>query len=258
MVTHLVIPDSHAHPDYNNNRYTWLGNFILDLKPDVIIDLGDSADMPSLCSYDKGTKGFEGRRYKKDLESYYDAQDKLWNAVNNYNTRRVRNKSKQYKPRKIKLIGNHEYRIVRATNLEPMLEGTIGLGDLKDKSFGYSEVYPFLHKVIVDGICYSHYFVSGVMGRPVSGVNPARTLLNKGHMSCTQGHTHTYAHAVDTCFDGRDIQGLVAGCYFDYDPEFATASSDLYRRGVVVKRNVKNGNYDLEWISLESLKHDYS
>lgn len=28
---HLVIPDSHAHPDYNNNRADWLGELIADV-----------------------------------------------------------------------------------------------------------------------------------------------------------------------------------------------------------------------------------
>ena len=69
MTTHLVIPDQHAHPDNNNDRFEWLGKLIVDLKPDVVINLGDMADMPSLCTYDKGTKGFEGRRYKQDVNS---------------------------------------------------------------------------------------------------------------------------------------------------------------------------------------------
>ena len=30
---HLVVPDSHAHPDYNNDRADWLGQLIADLKP---------------------------------------------------------------------------------------------------------------------------------------------------------------------------------------------------------------------------------
>ena len=43
--THLVIGDSHAKPGINNDRYTWAGRLAVDLKPDVIIDIGDWADM---------------------------------------------------------------------------------------------------------------------------------------------------------------------------------------------------------------------
>ena len=44
---HLVIPDPHAHPDHNNNRADWLGQLILDLKPDVVVNLGDVAGRQS-------------------------------------------------------------------------------------------------------------------------------------------------------------------------------------------------------------------
>ena len=66
MSVHLVVPDIHAHPDHNNDRADWLGKLILDIKPDVVVNIGDMWDMPSMSSYDKGTKGFYGRSYRKD------------------------------------------------------------------------------------------------------------------------------------------------------------------------------------------------
>jgi predicted MPP superfamily phosphohydrolase len=42
--THLIIPDPHAHPDFNNDRAVWLGELIKDLKPDVVVNLGDMWD----------------------------------------------------------------------------------------------------------------------------------------------------------------------------------------------------------------------
>ena len=71
---HLVIGDSHAKPGISNRRFEWLGKLILDEKPDVIIDIGDFEDMPSLSSYDVGKKSYEGRRYIKDLESAWEAR----------------------------------------------------------------------------------------------------------------------------------------------------------------------------------------
>ena len=50
MTTHLIIPDGHTHPDYNNDRFTWLGKLIVDLQPEVVVNIGDMADMASLCS----------------------------------------------------------------------------------------------------------------------------------------------------------------------------------------------------------------
>ena len=73
----LIIGDPHAHPDYDNDRFTALGEYIVKEQPEHIICLGDMADMPSLSSYDRGTRGFEGRRYKNDVEAVIDAQEKL-------------------------------------------------------------------------------------------------------------------------------------------------------------------------------------
>ena len=42
--THLVIPDGHAHPDFHNKRAEWLGALIADVKPDVVINIGDVAE----------------------------------------------------------------------------------------------------------------------------------------------------------------------------------------------------------------------
>ena len=57
----MIVPDPHAHPDFHNERADWLGKLIKDLKPDGVINIGDAADMPYLCSYDKGTRAFQGR-----------------------------------------------------------------------------------------------------------------------------------------------------------------------------------------------------
>lgn len=58
--TILVIPDAHASPKHNNSRFDILGKFILDRQPDIIVNIGDFADMEALCSYDKGKASFEG------------------------------------------------------------------------------------------------------------------------------------------------------------------------------------------------------
>ena len=117
----LIIGDPHAHPDYDNKRFTSLGKFIAKEKPDAVVCIGDMADMPSLSSYDKGTKGFEGRRYYRDVNAVLDAQDKLFAPIR---------KAKKYKPKMYMCLGNHEDRITRAVNSSPELEGAIGLDDL--------------------------------------------------------------------------------------------------------------------------------
>lgn len=161
----LIIPDGHAHPDYDNQRFRALGKFILKEKPEYIVCLGDLADLPSLSSYDKGTKGFEGRRYRKDVESVINAQELLFEDTARYNARRRKNAKKQYIPKLTMCLGNHEDRISRAVNSQAELDGTIGIADLKYKEYGWN-VVPFKRAFTTHGITFSHYFTTGVSGGP--------------------------------------------------------------------------------------------
>lgn len=248
---HLVIPDTHAHYEHNNNRADWLGRYILDLRPDVVIHLGDSADMPSLASYDKGTRAAVGRTYRADINAHLEFNERLWSPL-------LRAKKRQ--PHAYFLEGNHEHRIWKAINSQPELEGTISFDDLQLQQW-YHEIIPYNGNspgvVSIDGISYAHYFVSGVLGRPVGGEHPAHSLVKTHLASCTAGHLHTSNWVNRVSADGRRVHGLLAGCFIDYTPGWAGVTADLWWRGVVVKRNVENGNYDPEFISLDALRAEY-
>lgn len=250
--TILVIPDPHAHPNYHNERAIWLGKLINDIQPDIVVNLGDCADMPSLASFDKGTRAAVGRTYRADVDVAIDFNDKLWGTV----TAR-----KKKLPHRVILIGNHEQRIEKATNYQPELHGAIGLSDLKYEDF-YDEVVPYDGGtpgiITLEGIAFAHYFTSGVMGRSISGEHPAYSLVSKNFISSTQGHTHTVDYCVRTRPDGRKVQALVAGVYQDYESGWAGAANKMWWRGVVIKRNVEDGNYDPEFISMEAIKKEYS
>lgn len=245
--TILVVPDSHAHPDYDNKRYQWLAELTLDIKPDYVVDIGDWFDMPSLCSYDKGTRGFEGRRYKKDIEAGIDAQEKF---------KSILDAPKKKKPKMFRCIGNHEQRIEKAVNADAVLHGTIGLQDLQSKDYGWEET-PFLEPLFIEGITFQHYFTSGIMGRPIGGENHAKSLITKQFSSCVQGHSHTMDYARRTDASGNKIHGLVVGVYQDYDSGYAGPSNKMWDRGVPILRNCEAGNFDLEWISLSRIKKAY-
>lgn len=251
MSTHLVIPDPHAHPDHNNDRADWIGKLILDLRPDVVVNLGDSFDMASLSTYDKGKRAFAGRSYQKDIESGLDFQDRLWHPLK---------RAKKKWPRAIFLEGNHEHRIERALDLSPELQGTIGFNDYGLDAY-YDEVIRYEGGtpgvINVNNIYYSHYFISGVMGRPIGGVKPAYSISVANGVSSTCGHIHTLDYSVRTIANGRKVQCLVAGVAQDYNSPWAGHINDLWWRGVVIKRGVDNGQYDPEFVSLTRLKEIY-
>lgn len=248
--THVVFSDAHAHPAHNNDRAGWLGRLILDLKPDVVINLGDLADMPSLSSYDKGTKGFQGRTYKADVNSSIDFQDKLWDAIRS---------AKRKRPRTVWFDGNHDQRISKAINHQSELEGTINLTDVRGRGWDdvveYDGLYPGVLEL--DGIQYAHYLVSGVMGRPIGGERHASSLITKKLSSVTVGHTHVFDFHLRPKVDGTKAQALVMPAFMDYECDWAGQSGKMWSRGLVIKRNVEGGMYDMEYVSMERLEKEY-
>jgi len=225
---------------------------MVDVRPDVVVHLGDAADMPSLSSFDKGTKASIGRTYEKDINSHLDFQEKMWEPIK---------RQKKKMPYSVFCIGNHEQRINKAINAAPELDGAISVDDL-ELSAWYNEVVPYDGNtpgiVDIDGIWYGHYFVSGAMGRAISGEHQAYSLVSKAGGSCTQGHTHELDYCVRSRMDGTKMHGLVVGCFQDYTNDWAGKIAASWDRGVVVKKQVEDGTYDLEWISLKTLKKEYA
>lgn len=258
MVNILVIPDAHATPYHNNDRFELLGKFIADRRPDVVLSIGDFADMPSLSSYDKGKKSFEGRRYYKDIDSVIDAQNRMFKPIEDYNNDLRKRKVKLYKPHYIITLGNHCERINRAANLSPELDGTLKISDLQYEKFGW-DVIPFLEPVMINGVAFSHYFPRGVMGRAISGENPALALINKLHTSCVQGHSHIRDFSERTTVEGKRLQGLVVGCFLDEDQHeaYAGEANKMWWRGVVMLHDVDEGSFEPEFISVKQLRRMY-
>lgn len=254
--SHLVIPDDHAHPEDNFRRYEWLGNYIMEHMPEVIIKLGDSWDMGSLCSYEKGKKGFVFKNVQADIDAGHKAEEILFKPMLDYNKNMSKWKKKQYTPLIIKLIGNHEYRVKRLLEYEPRWEGTVDVSVFNNRLDLKEIVVDFLDFIIVDGIAYSHYFVSGSMGRPFSS---ARAMLAKRAMSCTMGHNHGLDSALLTKPTGELIRGLIAGSF--HDPEhnsFAGPQVDnIWWNGVIMKHGVLNGDYDMEEVGIDRLQRMY-
>ena len=250
---HCLIPDLQIKDGVDLSYLTHIGHYIVEKRPDVVIQIGDAADMPSLSSYDVGKKSFEGRRYKSDIESAQRGMELLWSPLNEFNARQRKNKEKQYNPRRVLTLGNHENRITRAVESDPKLDGTIGLSDLKYEEYGW-EVYPFLEPVVIDGIAYCHYFTSGIMGRAVPN---ARQLAIKKHMSCSMGHVQNWDIHREVRADGKPIIALFSGSCYLHDEDYLGPQGNTYDRGIWMKHEVADGHYHPMMVSLKFLKERY-
>lgn len=250
---HFILPDCQVRPGDNLNYLTRIGKYILEKKPDVIVNIGDFADMPSLSSYDVGKKSFEGRRYLKDIEASREAMEALLAPIEQYNRDAKKNHKPRYRPRMVLTLGNHENRINRAVNDDAKLEGVLDVKDLGYEGYGW-EVHPFLEVVVLDGVAYSHYFVTGVAGRPASS---ALAQLNKQHMSCVAGHQQGLQIATAHRSDGTRLTSIIAGSCYEHDEDYLGYQGNKHWRGCLMLHEVVNGSFDVMPVSLSYLEKKY-
>jgi hypothetical protein len=244
---HCVIPDCQVKPGVRTDHLEWIGNYIVEKKPDVLIQIGDFADIDSLNSYAKGKREAEGKRLAKDISSVVHAMERLLKPIHEYN----RTASEKYWPEMHLTLGNHEYRMEREVEENPKLEGMFDMGDLGYADNGW-KVHDFLEVVTIDGVEYAHYFTSGNMGRPVTS---AAALLRERQNSATMGHVqHT-----DMAFHKKTQNiALFAGICYLHDEKYLGPQGNDTRRQIVMKHEVEDGHYDPMFVSLRFLEKRYS
>jgi hypothetical protein len=254
MTKHLVIPDTQIRHGDDLQFLRAIGNYIVEKQPDVVVQIGDFADMASLSSYDQGKRSFEGRRYVNDVNAVRAAMDTLLTPLIEYNERQRKNGKKQYKPRLVLTMGNHENRINRAVDGDAKLDGTISVRDLRYEESGW-EVHDFLDVVIIDGIAYAHYFVTGVAGRPASS---AAAQFRKTSMSCIAGHQQGLQIHTGTRADGALLTSVIAGSCYEHNEDYLGPQGNKHWRGLLVLHDVQDGAFDLMPVSLNYLKKKYA
>lgn len=247
---HIFIPDSQVKPGVPIDHLGWIGQYIVDKKPDVVIHAGDFADMPSLSSYDKGKKAMEGRRVSDDINAAKHGWEVLNAPIEAYNKRMRKARKAQYLPEKHITLGNHEDRITRVCNTDAQLEGLLGIESLHLDKYGWN-VHQFLDMVNLDGVTYSHFFANPFSGRPWGGMMQTR-LKNIG-FSFTMGHVQLKEAGEVFLANGTVRRGLVAGACYLHDEDYKGPQGNYHWRGILVKHNVAGGNYDLMEVPLNYL-----
>lgn len=243
---HIYIPDMQILPGRTLAHCDWIGRFLADRQPDVIVNAGDFADMPSLSSYDRGKKAAEGTRYQKDIESVWAGMERLVTPIE---------KVAGYKPQMVLTYGNHEERILRHVENHPYLEGYLSMESLAYSEYGW-DCYDFLEPAVVDGIAYSHFFANPMNGKPMGGA--ASNVLKNVGMSCIQGHKQTLDVATRTCpITGKQSWCIIAGAAYPYNFAYKGPTGNRHWRGVVELNEVNDGDFDPMFVSLDYLRRTY-
>jgi hypothetical protein len=243
---HLILPDAQVQPGVPITHLIAAANFAVEHKFERIVNLGDFWDMPSLSSY-ADQKSAEGKRVMSDIEAGNSAMQQFMNVIV-----KGRKRYKSWIPTMDLLRGNHEERIMRAVGVNPKLEGLIGYHLLNT---GGWRVHDFLKIVVLDGLHYSHYFANPMTGKPYSG--GADSMLGRLGYSFVMGHRQVLEPARKDLTNGKVIQGLIVGAFYQHDEGYKGYQGNNHFRGVCVLHDVENGNYDLEIISMDRLLREY-
>lgn len=249
-----MLPDVQARDGDNFDFLRCIGRMILAERPDVVVQIGDFADVPSCGVHDRGKLSFEGRRYKKDIEAAHQAMEALLGPIREYNLMRRRNKKSIYRPRMVLTLGNHEGRISRMVNENSMLDGTISIDDLRYEFYGW-EVIPFLQVEVISGVAFAHYFQTGAMGRPAGS---AQAQLAKKHMSMVAGHQQGLSTAEAWRADGKRMVSIICGSCYQHAENYLGPQGNKHWHGVVMLRDVEDGVFDPDYVPLHRILRDYA
>jgi hypothetical protein len=244
----IVIGDMQVKPEIDLDYCRFIGQYCADKKPDVIVNIGDFADMPSLSTYEtKGSKKHSSLRVDDDFRAVQRGMKELMTPIKDA-------MRTGWNPRLVMTLGNHEHRIDRAIELNPQhLEGKIHISDLQYEEWGW-EVFPFLEPAIIDGIAFCHYFPSGQMGRPVT---TARALLNKKHMSCIAGHQQGRDIAYGYRADGKEMTAIINGSSYEHDEDYLNYQTNNHFRGIYLLNDVQDGSFEECPVSMKFLRARY-
>lgn len=250
---HLFIPDTQVRPGVPIDHIEWAAKYAAVKQPHTIVIAGDWYDMPSLSSYDVGKRSSHGRTYVDDIEAGTKALELFERTLAKYSP-------KGYNPRKVVTLGNHEYRIERATENDAKLFNKLSLDDLAFKKFGW-KVIPFLKPVLLDGITYIHYCPLNAQGQVTMSNHGCPTALAQARRmmrSTVCGHRQGLDCAI-VHTPGRTVRGVIAGSFYQHQETYLTPSGETYWRGVLVFNDVKiaTGEFDLCEVSLEYLKRRF-
>lgn len=253
--TYVVIPDTQCKPGIALDYLRWIGEFIANKKPDVIVHIGDHWDMPSLSSYDFGKRQAEGRRVRADIEAGNEGFAVLLEPIYREELRLEINKKKRWKAEKHFNLGNHEQRIARAIDSDAKLEGLVSYDDLLVSKLNDWIVHPYLEPFVSDGIAFNHYFPTGVAGRPASTANAQ---LNKQHQSCIAGHQQGLQIATAYRGDGTRLTSIIAGSAYVHEEAYLGPIGNKHWRGILVLHEVTaEGQFDIMPVSMEYLRKKY-
>lgn len=260
----LVIGDAHADPNFSNRRFDALGNFIVDRRPDNIVQIGDWGNLDSISFHNHGRPLLqEGQRLAADLESMRDAYDRMMRPLYGEWDKSKKAKKRKYNPNRYWLEGNHEDRVRKFLEINPVLEGFVPDTDLVGAKEEGWVIVPYREYVFIKGTAFTHVPQNDA-NQPVGGKYMVMRAAERHATTVVFGHNHRREiigvnRVTEGTTHGTRVDGIAAGCYFDYDPEYVRGGLGnlAWWRGLVMLTHVGYSRVDIETISIDRILREY-
>lgn len=214
MTKVLVISDTHINPA-KPCPYLWaaLARYCIIHKPDVIVHLGDVADLDSQAWLVKNRGKFSLVEEMKTIETHLQAFHRV---LDNFNKIRREMKKKMYRPRLVLTLGNHDVRN-SITNVADLFE-----------MYGW-QVSDYLVPVQIDGYSFCHALRNGLSENVCV---TAKELMENWHGNIVVGHGHhrdfyeSYSLATNS-----QIYALKSPCFMIEPSDWAVQTRNKWSLG---------------------------
>jgi len=212
MKTAVFFADRHLiHDEPSHWSWPLFLRFLEDFKPDILIDGGDHLDLPYISSFNKEKLLLlENKRLEKDFKALGAELDMLRGMCD----------------RMIFLQGNHEERLDRVVEKQPMLQGMVGLE--QNVGFGDIEYYPILKQPVKINRLH---FLHGMY----TGEHYAKKHLLKFMGNVIFGHLHKFqSFSQGVPLQDKEWGAWGIGCLSDKAPDWMRGRPGHWQNGFAV------------------------
>lgn len=248
-MSYLIFSDAHVEPGDKLSRFNWLGQQLVEHRPDTLVQLGDFVSMLSLSHWDMNKRLLmEGRRFNDDIVVGLNAWEGVIHSLRQLQEIQRKNKVKIYKPRLIWCEGNHEEWIQRYIEQHPEMKSYL-------HPFPHYIAYSwelFSDVIVVDykdyhienDIAFTHAPIMG-NSNPIGGKYVNERALDLFHTHIVFGHTHRFLHS-HRYLHGKGIkQAVNCGCFFEKTPAYAKGAANEHFRCCVHLFIKEDGTLDI-------------
>ena len=225
MKTCVFFADRHLiHDEPAHWSWELFKEFLYDFKPDILVDGGDHVDFPYISSFNKDKLLLlEGKRLKKDFDLLNEELADL----------------RQTCDRMLFLQGNHEERLERAVQKQPLLEGMVDLEANVDFKALDIEYYPLKQQPVkIDKLHFLHGTYTGVN-------HTKKQLIKYMGSSLIYGHVHAFqAYSVGVPLRNDEWGSWSVGCLCSKTPEWMKGPAH-WQNGFAVIYFDDNGNFNV-------------